>query len=101
MVNASAEFKKGQPKNYIPDEKIRKIADAFNEGAETDGFVKVITTAEATKNDFNLSPSRYVITTETGTIRALPEIVREVRQLTKDETAINGELEKLLKKLGV
>ena len=101
LVNASAEFKKGQPKNYIPQESIQKIADAFNDGKEVDGFVKVIANTEAAKNDFNLSPSRYVITTETGTTRELPEIVREVRQLTKEETAINAEMEKLLKKLGV
>jgi len=100
-VNASAEFKKGSPKNFIPQDGIQKIADAFNSGADVDCFVKVITTSEAAKNDFNLSPSRYVITTESGTMRALPEIVREVRHLTKDETIINGELEKLLKKLGL
>ena len=101
LVNASAEFKKGSPKNFIPQDGIQKIADAFNSGADVDCFVKVITTSEAAKNDFNLSPSRYVITTESGTMRALPEIVREVRHLTKDETIINGELEKLLKKLGL
>jgi len=101
LVNASAQFKKGSPKNYIPDENIHKIADAFNAGEDVNCFVKVITKAECAKNDFNLSPSRYVITAESDTIRALPEIVHEVRQLTKDETAINGELEKLLKKLGL
>ena len=42
LVNASEEFKKGSPKNYIPNENIRKIADAFNEGKEQDDFVKVI-----------------------------------------------------------
>jgi type I restriction enzyme M protein len=99
LVNASAEFKKGQPKNYIPDENIRKIADAFNDGKDVDGFVKVITTAAVAKGDFNLSPSRYVITAALGATRLLPEIVREVRELAKEETAINGELEKLLKKL--
>jgi type I restriction enzyme M protein len=101
LVNASAEFKKGQPKNYIPDENIRKIADAYNDGKEVDGFVNVISAAEVAKYDFNLSPSRYVITAVSGNTRELPEIVREVRQITREEAAINGELEKLLKKLGL
>jgi len=56
--NASAEFKKGQPKNFIPETGIHKIADAFITGEDVPNFVKIITTEEAAKNDFNLSPSR-------------------------------------------
>ncbi len=99
LVNASAEFKKGQPKNYIPDENIRKIADAFNAGEEVDGFVKTITTAEAAKNDFNLSPSRFLASAATGTIRKLPDIVKELAELEIEAATVHKELGKILTQL--
>jgi type I restriction enzyme M protein len=99
LVNASAEFKKGQPKNYIPDENIRKIADAFNDGKDVDGFVKVITKAECAKNDYNLSPSRYISSSNQETIRALPKIITELNALNLEAGKIDRELSKILSKL--
>ena len=52
LVNASAEFKKGSPKNYIPQEGIQKIADAFNAGVEVENFVKVISTSRSRQGRF-------------------------------------------------
>ncbi len=99
LVNASAEFKKGQPKNFIPPEGIRKIADAYNAGLDADGFVKVITTADAAKNDFNLSPSRYLASATVGTIRKLPDIVKELSALEAEAAAVNTDLKKVLAQL--
>lgn len=99
LVNASAEFKKGQPKNYIPDENIRKIADAFNEGADVNSFVKVITKAEATENDFNLSPSRYVASVTVGTTRKLPDILKDLAALESEALAINKDVKRILARL--
>jgi type I restriction enzyme M protein len=99
LVNASTEFKKGQPKNYIPDENIRKIADAFNDGKDADGFVKVITTAEAGKGDFNLSPSRYLASASIGTIRKIPDILKDLAALEIEAAAINKDVKKILTQL--
>jgi type I restriction enzyme M protein len=101
LVNASAEFKKGQPKNYIPDENIREIADAFNDGKDVDGFVQVISTAEAAKNDFNLSPSRYLATGSTVTYRPLPVLLKELSALDKEAATLSLDLSKLLRKFAV
>jgi len=99
LVNAGAEFKKGQPKNYIPDENIRKIADAFNDGKEVDGFVKIITTAEAAKGDFNLSPSRYIAAAAVGTLRPIPDITKELIALEKEAAELAKELSPIIKTL--
>ncbi len=101
LVNATAEFKKGQPKNFIPTEGIRKIAEAYNEGKDLDGFMKVIAKEEAAKNDFNLSPSRYLSATDSRTVRELSAIVGEMRRLTKESAAVSVELDALLAKLSV
>jgi type I restriction enzyme M protein len=99
LVNASAQFRKGSPKNYIPDENIRKIAEAFNEGKEVEGFVKVISNAEANKNEFNLSPSRYLVSATVGTIRQLTDITRDLAALELEATAINKDVKRILAQL--
>ena len=60
VINASTQFEKGRPKNFIPDEKAELIVGAFQEGEPVEGLVKIITREEAAANDYNLSPSRYV-----------------------------------------
>jgi type I restriction enzyme M protein len=101
LVNASAEFKKGQPKNYIPEDGIHKIADAFIAGEDVPNFVKVIGTEEAAKNDFNLSPSRYVGAATDETYREIPEIVAELRSLEQKATRITKDLDGILRQLNL
>ncbi|MDD5452242.1 MAG: N-6 DNA methylase [Desulfovibrionales bacterium] len=99
LVNAGREFKKGRPKNYIPDENVRKIADAFIKGEDVEKFVKVITTAQAAENDFNLSPSRYVDVNEGKTYRPIPEILEELDALEKKTEVVNADLQTIFKKV--
>jgi len=101
LVNASQEFKKGKPKNYIPEKSIRKIANAFIKGENTERFVKVIQTKEAKDNDYNLSPSRYVDTSEKETYRPIPEILKELDELEKKAVEIDKELKSVFKTLGM
>lgn len=101
LVNASAEFRKGQPKNYIPEDGIRKIADAFIKAEDVPNFVKVITTAEAAGNDYNLAPSRYIGAANEETYRPIPEIVAELRQHEAKAAKVGKELSQILKRLGV
>ena len=99
LVNASQEFKKGRPKNYIPDENIRKIAAAFIKGEDAEKFVKVITTAQAAENDFNLSPSRYVNVTEGETYRPIQEILAELNVLEKKSELVSADLKTIFKQM--
>ncbi len=100
LVNASREFKKGRPKNYIPDENIRKIAQAFIKGQDVERFVKVITNEEAAGNDYNLSPSRYIDTSEKEVYRPIPEVLEELRGLEKEAKKIDADLEKVFAQMG-
>ena len=100
LVNASREFKKGRPKNYIPEEGIRKIADAFIKGEDVEKFVKVITTAEAAENDFNLSPSRHVDVNEGENYRPIPEILEELEMLETRAATVDVDLQTIFTKLG-
>ncbi|MEW6326415.1 MAG: N-6 DNA methylase [Thermodesulfobacteriota bacterium] len=99
LVNAGREFKKGRPKNYIPDENVRKIADAFIKGEDVEKFIKVITTAQAAENDFNLSPSRYVDVNEGETHRPIPEILGELNMLEKQSEVVNSNLHAIFRSM--
>jgi type I restriction enzyme M protein len=93
LVNASQEFKKGQPKNFIPLESLRKIADAFIAGEDVENIVKVITTDDAASRDFNLSPSLYVSSPSQKVIRAIPEILNDLNKLACETEALTRDID--------
>lgn len=99
LVNASREARKGQPKNYLPESAIRKIADAFHAGKNVDKSVKVITRDEAAANDYNLSPSRYIATGEDEVLRPIPEILAELEKLDAESATVNREVTTIMEKL--
>lgn len=70
LINASKLFEKGRPKNFLPEESIRHISDLYLGWKEEDGTSKIATNEVVTKNDYNLSPSRYVA--QNGADEVLP-----------------------------
>lgn len=99
LVNASDEFRKGAPKNYLTKDGIRKIADAFLKGESVEGFVHVLTNEQAKKEDYNLSPSRYIHTSDNAELRPLPDIIREYKSINTNASAIDTELIAILSKI--
>jgi type I restriction enzyme M protein len=69
LVNASQIFEKGDPKNFIPDAGIQRIADTLIGWKEEEKLSRIVDHVELKKNDYNISPSRYIHTSdaETGT----------------------------------
>jgi type I restriction enzyme M protein len=99
LINASREFRKGAPKNYLSDEAVKKIADVFLKGESTPGFSAVITNEEVAGNDFNLFPSKYVRNGTEATFRDVASIWKELKSTEEEATKINVELEKVLNQL--
>lgn len=59
LLNASRRFRKGRPKNFLPEEEIRALAGMYLKGEPVEGEVAVITKQQAEEADYNLSPSRW------------------------------------------
>ena len=57
LLNASQEFAKGDPKNYIPEDAITRIADTFKAWQEVEKYSRIVNREEIAKNDFNISPA--------------------------------------------
>lgn len=101
LINASKEFAKGDPKNYITDDGISKIAATFSEWREEERLSRVVSIEEITKNDFNISPSRYIHTGESEEYRPIAEIVEELNALDEEAKATDAALRAILKRIGV
>ncbi|MHB8764901.1 MAG: N-6 DNA methylase [Deferrisomatales bacterium] len=101
LLNASREFVKGDPKNYLPDDAVVRIADAFTEWREVEKYSRVVTRDEVAKNDFNISPSRYIHTGDADEYRPIPEIVEELEALEAEARATDAALKAILRRIGV
>ncbi|MEW6664106.1 MAG: N-6 DNA methylase [Thermodesulfobacteriota bacterium] len=99
LINASELFEKGRPKNFLPDASVRKIAVFCHRWKGEEGISRVVSKAEVVKNDYNLSPSRYVA--DNGEDRTLPleEAVVLVKETDEDlrisERRLRGVLERM------
>ncbi len=101
LVNASQLFEKGDPKNFIPDDQINQIADTLIGWKEKEKLSKIVAKAELEKNDYNLSPSRYIHTSDAETYRPIAEIVAELDAIEKEAKETDKALREILKKIGV
>jgi type I restriction enzyme M protein len=101
LLNAGRDFTKGDPKNYIPEDAIARIAETFMTWEEKDKYSRIVTREEIAKNDFNISPSRYIHTGEGETYRPIAEIVEELDALEAEAKETDAALKEILKRIGV
>lgn len=101
LVNASQVVEKGDPKNFIPSAGIERIATAFKTWQEEDKFAKVVTRELVAKEDYNISPSRYIHVAETETHRPIVEILAELEALDTKAAKASAALRSVLEKVGV
>ena len=101
LVNASQIFAKGDPKNFIPPEGILHLANTLMGWKEEDKLSRIVELAELKKNDYNISPSRYIHTSDAETYRPIAEIVEELRVIEAEARETDKALMAILKKIGV
>ena len=99
LVNASQVFEKGDPKNFIPDAGIERIADTLIRWTEEEKFSRIVELAELKKNDYNISPSRYIHTGEAETYRPIAEIVAELEAIEAEARKTDAALKEILTKI--
>ena len=101
LINASKLFAKGRPKNYLTEEHIETIAGIYHEWKAEEGLSAVIPKEEAARNDYNLSPSRYVATDEREEVLPLEEAVVLLREAEEERAEADRRLRGVLKALGL
>lgn len=101
LLNASREFIKGDPKNFLPHDAIVRIADTFTEWREVEKYSRIVTCGEVGKKDYSILPSLYVSNGADATHRLLSEILEELEILESESALVDAVLKKSLKKLSV
>ncbi len=101
LINASHLYEKGRPKNYLPETAIKEISDIYHNWQEKEGVSKIITREEAIRNDYNLSPSRYVARNDKEEVLSLDEAMVELAEAEEERKEIEKKLKKILQKLGL
>ncbi len=96
LVNASRIFEKGAPKNFIPQEGIERIADTLINWKEEDKLSRIVDHTELKKNDYNISPSRYIHTSDAETYRPIAEIVKELETIEAEAREVDAALKEIL-----
>ncbi len=91
---------KDAPK-FIPDEGISRIVETLIGWKEEEKFSRIVDHAELKKNDYNISPSRYIYTGEAETYRPIAEIVEEVNAIEEEAKATDKALREIRRQLGV
>lgn len=84
LLNASKRFKKGRPKNYLPEEDIRPLAAMYLKAEPVEGELAVITTEQAREADYNLSPGRWVGQIDDVKAADIPSLIGKLRELASD-----------------
>jgi type I restriction enzyme M protein len=101
LVNAGQVFEKGDPKNFIPESGIQRIADTLIGWKEEEKLSRIVDLAELKKNDYNISPSRYIHTGDAETYRPIGEIVAELDVIEAEARQTDKALRDILRKIGV
>jgi type I restriction enzyme M protein len=101
LINASRLFAKGRPKNYLTEEHIRQIATVYHDWRAVEGLSAIITKEEAARNDYNLSPSRYVALNNQEEALPLEEAMVLLREAEEERAEADRALNEVLRTLGV
>ncbi|MDR1463601.1 MAG: SAM-dependent methyltransferase, partial [Azoarcus sp.] len=99
LLNASKHFRKGRPKNYLPEEDIKPLAAMYLKGEAVDGEVAVITTQQAEEADYNLSPSKWVGQNGSAEVGSIPTLIQRLEQLNAQDLDLTADLLKLVRPL--
>jgi len=101
LINASKLFMKGRPKNFLPDESIKQIADSYLNWEEVEGISKIITNEEAARNDYNLSPSRYVAQNGEDDTLDLEDAIVQLKEAEEEQNEADKKTKAILEEMGV
>jgi len=101
LINASKLFMKGRPKNFLPDESIKQIADSYLNWEEVEGISKIITNEEAARNDYNLSPSRYVAQNGEDDTLDLEDAIVQLKEAEEEQNEADKKMKAILEEMGV
>lgn len=99
LLNASKRATKGKPKNHLADDDVVELARVYNAGEPLDGEVAVVSLAQITDADYNLSPSRWIQQSSVQDHRSVKELLAQLDELNALAQQADQTIAKMLVKL--
>jgi len=102
FVDAAQEgyFRPGKAQNYLDDQHIQAIVQAYEAFEERPGFAHVADLAEVQANDYNLNISRYVAPVIEEEQVDIAEVLVRLREVERERDESVRRMDKLLAELG-
>lgn len=101
FIDASQYFENGKNQNYLREEDIQRILDAYKERKDIDKYMHVAPLDEIKENEYNLNIPRYVDTFEEEEPIDIHAVLAEIKELEKQRSELDIEIDKYLKELGL
>jgi type I restriction enzyme M protein len=101
LINASGEFTKGRPKNYLSDAAIVTIASAFHETPAGAILRRAVEYTDVETKDFNLSPSTFVDLSSSVVHRPIAEILDDLRNEREESDRLFAEILEMFSERGL
>lgn len=100
LVNASADFTKGRPKNELTEVAIEGVVRCFHEWRDAEGTCRVVDESEIVATDFNLSPSRFVASARSVAPTDLQAVLDTLAGLDRESRKLDAQLKGAVERLG-
>ena len=101
FIDASKDYKKVGPRNYLLDEHLEKILAAYTERKNIDKYAHLATKEEIEQNEYNLNIPRYVDTMEKEAEIDLQEVFDELRAISTEQEKVTSTLNGFFEELGL
>lgn len=101
LINSSKQFEKGRPKNFLTETNIETIASGYLNWESEEALSQIITSDEAVRNDFNLSPSRYISLGKEQDVLPIDEAIVLLKEAEEEQIEVDSRLKDVLEKLGL
>jgi type I restriction enzyme M protein len=101
LINASKFFVKGRPKNEMTDAQVAQVGALFLDWRAEPDVSIVVSQAEVVRNDYNLSPSRYVASNDADAPLPLEDALVLLDEAEEARAAADGRLGQVLAALGL
>ena len=99
FIDASKEFRKDKARNFMDQEHIDKIVEAYKNRQDIDKFAHLATFEEIKENDYNLNIPRYVDTSEPEPEIDLAAVTADMESIDADIKNTSSELLGMMKDL--
>ncbi len=101
LINASKLFSKGRPKNHLTEEHVGQIARVYHDWTVEEGISAIVSKEEVAKNDYNISPSRYVAGADEEEVVPLEEAMVLLQEAEEEREEADRKLDEVLSRLGL